>query len=99
MLSYIVTSKARRKVIKFFFEGGCEFSPYEREIVRGTRLEINAVRRELKRLSKARILMEDPRGNRLHYYLNSKHSLYYDLASIISKEVGLGKTFRIKSRF
>jgi hypothetical protein len=90
MLSTIVTSKARLKVLKLFFNGGESYSPYVREVVRATGLEINAVRRELVKLSKEKLLLEDPRGNRLHYHLNPKHGLYYDLASILAREVGIG---------
>lgn len=90
MLSTLITSKARRKVIKYFYEGGTNFTPYVREIVRGTGLEINAVRRELLKLSKEKLLTEEARGNRLHYSLNPKHPIYYDLAAITAKEIGLG---------
>jgi len=98
MLKDIITSEARLKVLKFFYIGGEIFSPYVREIVRGTDLEINAVRRELIRLSKAKLLLEDPRGNRLHYYLNPKHTLYYDLASVFAKEIGLGRLIHRKKK-
>lgn len=90
MLSTLITSKARRKVIKYFYEGGANFTPYVREIVRGTGLEINAVRRELLKLSKEKLLVEEARGNRLHYSLNPKHPIYFDLAAITAKEIGLG---------
>lgn len=90
MLNTVITSKARRKVLKYFYSGGVDFSPFVREVVRGTDLEINAVRRELAKLSREKLLIEEPRGNRLHYHLNTKHPIYFDLAAIVAKEVGLG---------
>jgi hypothetical protein len=90
MLSTVVTSKARLKVINYFYQGGKDFSPYVREIVRGTGLEINAVRRELIKLTKSKLFIEEPRGNRVHYHLNPKHAIYYDLASLVARDVGIG---------
>lgn len=98
MLDNIITSEARLKVLRYFFSNGYDFLPYVREIVRGTGLEINAVRRELQRLSSSKLLIEEKRGNRLHYKLNTSHSLYYDLASIIAREVGLGRLIYKKKK-
>jgi len=91
MLKALITSKARRKILKYFYEQGENNTPYVRQIVRDTELEINAVRRELIRLKKGNILVEMPRGNRLHYQLNIKHPYYYNLARIFARESGLGK--------
>lgn len=90
MLSSIVTSVSRQKILSYFFINGVNFSPYVRQIVRDLNLEINAVRRELINLQSEKIILSEARGNRLHYFLNIKHPLYYDLASIISKKEGLG---------
>lgn len=98
MLQTIITSDARIKVLKYFYSQPQGHSPYVREIARETKLEINAVRRELIRLSKGKLLVEDPRGNRLHYCLNKNSPLYYDLAGLISKEIGLGKIIRLKRK-
>lgn len=98
MLDNIITSKARQKVLTYLYSGGVEFTPFVRQIVRGTKLEINAVRRELNKLSKVKLIKEEPRGNRLHYSLNMEHPLYYELAQVISKEVGLGSIIYKKRR-
>lgn len=90
MLKYIVTSVSRQKILKYFFENGKGFSPYVRQVVRDLSLEINAVRRELLNLQSEKIISSESRGNRLHYFLNEKHPLYYDLASIIAKQSGIG---------
>ncbi|MBP7859372.1 hypothetical protein KA001_00195 [Patescibacteria group bacterium] len=89
MLKFLITSLARRKILRYFFVGGENFSPHIRKIVKENDLEINAVRRELKNLEDAKILILQKRGNRVHYFLNSKHRLYYDLASLVAKEEGL----------
>ena len=91
MLKTIITSEARIKILKHFYSMPQGYSPYVREISREINLEINAVRRELIRLTKGKLLKEDPRGNRLHYLLNKNSSLYYDLAALICKEIGLGR--------
>ena len=98
MLQTIITSEARIKILKYFYSKPQGFSPYVREISRETKLEVNAVRREIIRMSKDKLLLEEPRGNRLHYILNKESSLYYDLASIVCKEVGIGKILRAKKK-
>ncbi|NCT55556.1 hypothetical protein GW755_01790 [bacterium] len=98
MLKTIITSEARMKILRYFYSHPQGYSPFVREISRDTKLEINAVRREIIRMSEGKLLNEDPRGNRLHYCLNKDSSLYYDLASIISKEIGLGKLLRSKKK-
>lgn len=89
-------SKVRVKLLQIFFDNPNELY-YVRQLVRRTGEEINAVRRELERLEKVGFLKKEPRGNRLYYWLN-KSSLYFDdLASMMAKNVGLGKEI-IKNR-
>jgi predicted nucleotidyltransferase len=61
-----------------------------RQLVRATKEEINAVRRELLRMEKAGLVKKETRGNRLYYWFNKKHPLYNDLLSLVAKTVGLG---------
>lgn len=83
-------SKVRVKLLQIFFDNPNELY-YVRQLVRKAGEEINAVRRELERLEKTGFLKKEPRGNRLYYWLN-KNSLYFDdLASMMAKNVGLGK--------
>ena len=89
-------SKVRVKLLQIFFDNPNELY-YVRQLVRKAGEEINAVRRELERLEKTGFLKKEPRGNRLYYWLN-KSSLYFDdLASMIAKNIGLGKEI-IKNR-
>jgi len=85
----LLTSKTRLKLINIFF-----YSPqtifYVRELVRLTGEEINSVRRELENLEIASILSKEIRGNRLYYWANPSHYLFYDLMVLANKHIGLG---------
>jgi DNA-binding transcriptional ArsR family regulator len=89
-LEDIITSEVRVKIlIELFSETGQHL--YVRELTRRVGTEINAVRRELKRFSKAGIIKKEKRGNRLYYLIKKDYPLYYDLVSMVAKESGLGK--------
>lgn len=88
-LSDIITSKVRVKVLTLFFSNVLEMY-HVRGIVRETKEEINAVRRELERLEKAGILKKEGRGNRLYYWVRKDYPYYGDLLSIVAKNTGLG---------
>jgi len=62
-----------------------------REIVRRVGTEINAVRRELRRLKKIGLLKPEQRGNRLYYHVNRNFSLYPELLAMLVKGSGLGR--------
>jgi hypothetical protein len=52
--------------------------------------EINAVRRELRNLEGAGVLVSEKRGNRVYYKVNPKCPIYYELLGLVNKESGLG---------
>ncbi len=89
MLSDLITSKSRVKLLKVFLA-----TPHEmyhvRECVRRTGDEINAVRRELQLLEKKGILQKEQRANRIYYYLSKEYPFYFDLLALGSKIIGLG---------
>jgi hypothetical protein len=85
----IITSKARIKILELFFSDLSEMY-HVREIVRQTKEEINAVRRELARLEKAGIFKKESRGNRLYYWLREDYPFFEDLLSMVAKTTGLG---------
>jgi len=90
MIEHIFKSKVRVKLLRMFFlDVSSEI--HIRGIVRKIDEEINAVRRELKNLRSAKILIDEKRGNRLYYKVNRNSSIYYELLGIINKEFGLGK--------
>ncbi|PIU74769.1 MAG: hypothetical protein COS76_04365 [Candidatus Portnoybacteria bacterium CG06_land_8_20_14_3_00_39_12] len=90
MLEDLVISKVRVKLLDIFFANPTEIY-HVRGLVRKTKEEINAIRRELFHLESAGVLKKEPRGNRLYYFLNPNYSLYSDLLAIVSKETGLGE--------
>ena len=86
----IITSEARIKIlIELFSETNKDL--YVRELTRRVGTEINAVRRELKRLTEAGLIKKEKRGNRLYYLLRREYPFYYELLSMVSKEIGIGK--------
>ena len=90
MLEELFISKVRVKILTLFFT-----KPTERHHVRGiTRAigeEINAVRRELDRLSHIGLLGKEAWGNRLYYFLKPDFVYFPELMRLIGKETGLGK--------
>ena len=86
-------SRVRVKLFKIFFDRPQELY-YVRQLTRLAEEEINAVRRELKRLDKRGLLKSEARGNRLYYYLNPTYDFYEDLLSLVSKSTGLGGDIR-----
>jgi len=88
-LGDIITSKVRIKILELFF-GQPDEMYHVRGIVRETKEEINAVRRELARMEKAGILKKESRGNRIYYWVNSDYPMYGDLISLVAKTMGLG---------
>ncbi len=95
-LGDIITSKVRVKVIELFLSNLKEMY-HVRGIVRETKEEINAVRRELMRLEGVGFLKKEARGNRLYYWVRDDYPFYGDLVSAVAKCMGLGAAI-IESR-
>lgn len=90
ILEHIITSDVRiRLLIELYTETSREL--YVRELTRRVGTEINAIRRELKRLEDAGIIRKEQRGNRMYYLIREDYSLYKELLSITSKERGIGR--------
>lgn len=85
----LLTSQTRLKLINIFFYSPQELF-YVRQLVRLADEEINSVRRELENLFATSILSKEIRGNRLYYWTNPEHYLYYDLIILANKHSGLG---------
>ena len=88
-LKRLLTSQTRLKLINILFYSPKEIY-YVRQLVRLTGEEINSVRRELENLSAGSIVSSETRGNRLFYWANPDHFLYYDLVILANKHSGLG---------
>jgi hypothetical protein len=92
-LKRLLTSQTRQKLINILFYSPAEIF-FVRQLVRLTGEEINSVRRELENLSKASIVISEHRGNRLFYWANPEHFLFYDLVIMANKHSGLGATIQ-----
>ncbi len=86
-------SKVRVKMLALFFRDPNEIY-YVRQITREIGEEINAVRRELERMSKNGILKSEKRGNRLYYFLNRQYDYYPELLRLLAKATGLGQAIK-----
>lgn len=89
MLRDLMVSKVRVKLLQTFLSQPKEMF-YVRQLVRATKEEINAVRRELARMEKAGMVKKEARGNRLYYWFNQDYPLFGDLLSLVAKTTGLG---------
>ncbi len=90
-------SRVRVKILELFFSHVDELY-YVREITRHTKEEINAVRRELDRMTANGLLQSEQRGNRLYYFLNKKYTFFNELQRMVAKTTGLGQKIRKNKR-
>jgi len=88
MLQHIIPSKARRKILELFFHHP-EENNYLRKVVRDTNEEVNAVKRELDILFKAKVLIKERRLNKIFYTLNKNFRLYEEFLRIFTKTTPL----------
>ena len=90
MLSSLITSQTRIKLLKKFF-----LNSSTRAHLRGLESEFgessNAIRIELNRFEEAGLLNSLRDGNKKMYQANNKHPLYRDIHSIILKETGIDR--------
>jgi hypothetical protein len=88
MLSSLITSQTRIKLLKKFF-----LNSNTRAHLRGLESEFgessNAIRIELNRFEEAGLLNSLKDGNKKVFQANSNHPLYKDIHSIILKETGI----------
>ncbi len=91
MLQHIIPSKARRKILEFFFHHPME-NFYLRKIVREIDEEVNAVKRELDILSNEKLLLKERRLNKIYYSLNKNYHLYDEFTRIFTKSTDLAKS-------
>lgn len=92
-LTDIITSKVRVKILNLFFSDISEIY-HVRGIVREIKEEINAVRRELKRLEEAGVLKKEVRGNRVYYFTREDYPFYGELLAMVAKTTGIGAELR-----
>jgi len=90
MLSSLITSQTRIKILKKFF-----LNSNTRAYLRGLETEFgessNAIRIELNRFERSGLLVSLKEGNKKFFQANNKHPLYNDIHSIILKETGIDR--------
>lgn len=84
MLQHIIPSKARRKILSFFFQHPGE-NYYLRRVVREVDEEVNAVKRELDILTEEKLLLRERRLNKIYYSLNKNYHFYDEFMRIFTK--------------
>lgn len=89
MLSLLVTSAARRKLlVGFLTHPGERF--YLSQLIRDLEITSSAAQKELARLTESGLLLTEREGNVRFYTVNTAHPIYRELKSIVYKTEGLG---------
>lgn len=84
MLEQLFSSRTRVKLLKLFFLNP-EQSYFVREMVRKTGEHLNSIRREVKNLIEADLLVETDVSKKKYYRANIDHSLYPELKALLFK--------------
>lgn len=92
----LFVSKVRVKIFQLFLTSSEELF-HVREIVRRVGEEINAVRRELARLEKYKMVGSEWRANRRYYKFRKDHPFYQEILGLTVKSTGMGEAI-IKNR-
>lgn len=90
MLKELFVSEVRLNILKLMLPHP-DKPLHVRAIVRAVDTEINAVRRELSKLTSIGLFKKRQSSNRLYYTVDTSHMYYSELLSLISKEIGLGE--------
>ncbi len=85
---YISKSKIRQDLLAIFFTNPSK-KYYLRELQRIFGHSAGSIRRELLRFQEDNLFTTQRDGNRLYYSLNTRHPLFKELKSIVSKTVGV----------
>lgn len=89
MLEELFVSRVRVKLLQLFLNTPDQIF-HVREIVRRVQEEINAVRRELARMEKFRMVSSEWRANRRLYKFKKDYLFYKELLGLTVKTSGLG---------
>ncbi|NQU84324.1 MAG: ArsR family transcriptional regulator [Mariniphaga sp.] len=94
MLSTLITSKTRKKLlIKFFVNSNV--NGYLRRLASEFGESTNAIRVELNRFEKAGLLSASQKGNKILYRANTSHPSYNDLNGFLHKIIGIANLKKI----
>lgn len=85
---YLTKSKIRRDLLVLFFSNITQ-KYYLRELQRMLGYSAGSIRRELLKFQKDNLFETQKTGNLLYYKLNTRHPLFNELKSIVSKTAGI----------
>jgi len=85
---YITKSKIRQALLTLFFTNPSQ-QCYIRELERLLGYSVGSIHRELLKFQKDGLFNTQKVGNLLYYSLNTRHPLFNELKSIVSKTVGV----------
>lgn len=88
MLQELITSKTRVKILLKFFLNQNNAS-YLRGLEHDLRESSNAIRLELNKLEELKLLISYMLGNKKYYKANTEHPLFFEIQSMVHKEVGI----------
>ena len=84
----LISSKTRIKLlVRFFFNP--QTKSYLRQLAKEFDVSTNSVREELNQLTKTKLLTSQKSGRQVFYAANTKHPLFADLKSMVSKVMGI----------
>ncbi len=98
MLNKILVSEVRVNILKLLLLNP-KRSFHIRAIVRQVGAEINAVRRELDNLFEINLVTRRQSSNKIFYQINTEHTFYSDLLSLVSKEEGIGSAIVKREKY
>ena len=90
MLSSLITSETRIRILKKFFLN-CNTVSHLRGLETEFGESSNAIRLELNRFEKAGLLTSSKEGNKKLFKANDSHPLFEDIHNIVLKETGIDK--------
>lgn len=90
---FITKSRIRQDLLILFFTNPSQ-RYYLRELQRMLGYSAGSIRRELLRFQKDNLFTTQKVGNLLYYRLNTRHPLFKELKSIVSKTVGVEGSLR-----
>ncbi len=94
MLKYLISSRAKRRLLSVFFTHPKE-KFYIRQLERLSGEHVRAVQRELSKFEKMGLVKSEFSGRRKNYFLDKKCPIYEELKSIILKTEAIGKNIKV----
>lgn len=86
-------SKTRRSVLALLF-GQPDKAFYTREIVAAVGAGASQVQKELDQLTRAGLLIREPRANQVYFHVNQDAPVFAELAGLVAKSFGIADVVR-----